>query len=64
MFDQGKTGFVETSKFVNILNTLGQTFDEDELKNRIDENDPNSKLLGYLNEKLYKIFSTFFVFAW
>ncbi|KAB7495851.1 Troponin C, isoform 1, partial [Armadillidium nasatum] len=22
MFDQGKTGFVETSKFVNILNTL------------------------------------------
>ncbi|RXG53317.1 hypothetical protein Avbf_13635 [Armadillidium vulgare] len=41
MFDQGKTGFVETSKFVNILNTLGQNFDEDDLKRRIDENDPN-----------------------
>ncbi|XP_063858098.1 troponin C, isotype gamma-like isoform X1 [Scylla paramamosain] len=43
MFDQGKTGFVECSKFVNILNTLGQAFDEDELKNRIAENDPNKE---------------------
>ncbi|ROT70342.1 hypothetical protein C7M84_011372, partial [Penaeus vannamei] len=41
MFDQGKTGFVECAKFVNILNTLGQTFDEDELKARIAENDPD-----------------------
>lgn len=47
MFDQGKTGFVECSKFVNILNTLGQAFDEDELKNRIAENDPNSKFCCY-----------------
>merc|ERR1712168_557904 len=43
MFDQGKTGFVECSKFVNILNTLGQTFDEDELKQRIIENDPEKE---------------------
>ncbi|XP_071540073.1 troponin C, isotype gamma-like isoform X2 [Panulirus ornatus] len=41
MFDQGKTGFVECNKFVNILNTLGQAFDEDELKTRIAENDPD-----------------------
>ena len=53
MFDQGKTGFVETSKFVNILNTLGQTFDEDELKQRIEENDPNSKRVKQtLDEKM------------
>ena len=44
MFDQGKTGFVECSKFVNILNTLGQTFDEEELKTAIEKNDPDSKL--------------------
>ena len=43
MFDQGKTGFVECSKFVNILNTLGQTFDEEELKAAIERNDPESK---------------------
>jgi len=39
MFDQSKTGFVETSKFVNILNTLGQNFDEDDLKVKITEVD-------------------------
>ncbi|KAF2358071.1 EF-hand domain [Trinorchestia longiramus] len=39
MFDQSKTGFVETNKFVNILNTLGQNFDEDDLKQKIDEVD-------------------------
>ena len=42
MFDQAKTGFVETSKFVNILNTLGQNFDEDELKVKIEEVDSES----------------------
>lgn len=49
MFDQGKTGFVECSKFVNILNTLGQAFDEDELKARIAENDPNSEYSSLLS---------------
>lgn len=39
MFDQTKSGFVETNKFVNILNTLGQNFDEDDLKVKIDEVD-------------------------
>jgi len=39
MFDQGKSGFVETNKFVNILNTLGQSFDEDELEAKIEEVD-------------------------
>jgi len=39
MFDQAKSGFVETCKFVNILNTLGQTFDEDDLKKKIEEVD-------------------------
>ena len=43
MFDQSKTGFVETNKFVNILNTLGQNFDEDDLKVKIDEVDTASK---------------------
>merc|ERR1719381_388062 len=40
MFDQQKSGFIETSKFVNIL---GQQFDEDELQNKIAENDPNDE---------------------
>ncbi|XP_018014714.1 troponin C [Hyalella azteca] len=39
MFDQAKTGFVETNKFVNILNTLGQNFDEDDLSAKIEEVD-------------------------
>ncbi|XP_076048707.1 troponin C-like isoform X2 [Oratosquilla oratoria] len=43
MFDQAKTGFVECTKFVNILNTLGQTFDEDELNERILEFDANKE---------------------
>ena len=49
MFDEEKTGFVETSKFVDILNTLGQTFDEEALKTNIAKFDPESKCL-YLKE--------------
>ena len=43
MFDQDKTGFVECDKFVNILNTLGQSFDEEALKTNIAKFDPDSK---------------------
>lgn len=48
MFDQAKTGFVETNKFVNILNTLGQNFDEDDLKQKIEEVDTASEYRGIL----------------
>lgn len=40
MFDQTKSGFIETSKISTILNTMGQLFDDIELKNLIDEHDP------------------------
>jgi len=43
MFDQSKTGFVETNKFVNIINTLGLNLDEDDLKVKITEVDPEGE---------------------
>jgi len=43
MFDQAKTGFVETNKFVNIINTLGLNLDEDDLKVKITEVDPEGE---------------------
>jgi len=47
MFDQGKTGFIEAVKIATILNTLGHTFDDDELKALIEQHD--SEGLGKLN---------------
>lgn len=47
MFDQGKTGFIESSKIATILNTLGHTFDDDELQALCEENDPEGT--GKLN---------------
>jgi Ca2+-binding EF-hand superfamily protein len=43
MFDQGKTGFVESLKISTILNTIGHSFDEDELQALIEENDPDGR---------------------
>jgi calmodulin len=42
MFDQTKSGFIETIKIQTILNTMGQLFDEAELQALIDEEDPES----------------------
>jgi len=39
MFDQGKTGFIESVKIATILTTLGHTFDEDELQTLIEQHD-------------------------
>jgi len=39
MFDQGKTGFVESSKMSTILNTLGHSFDDEELQALMEEHD-------------------------
>jgi Ca2+-binding EF-hand superfamily protein len=39
MFDNTKSGFIDTEKIKTILNTLGQNFDEDELAAVIEEND-------------------------
>ena len=47
MFDQGKTGHIESVKIPTILNTIGQAFDEDELQALIKENDPDCKLKVY-----------------
>jgi Ca2+-binding EF-hand superfamily protein len=47
MFDQGKTGFIESTKISTILNTIGHTFDDEELQALIDENDPEGT--GRLN---------------
>jgi len=47
MFDQGKTGFVESLKISTILNTIGHSFDEDELQALIEENDPDG--VGRIN---------------
>ncbi|CAG7816986.1 unnamed protein product, partial [Allacma fusca] len=41
MFDQGKTGFVESAKISTILNTLGHTFDDEELAALLEQNDPD-----------------------
>lgn len=40
MFDTTKCGFIDTVKISTILNTLGQQFDEGELQDLIDEEDP------------------------
>jgi Ca2+-binding EF-hand superfamily protein len=40
MFDTTKSGFIETIKIATILNTMGQLFDEVELQNWINEEDP------------------------
>lgn len=36
MFDQKKTGSIEVNKVAAILNTMGQQFDDDELKTLCD----------------------------
>lgn len=43
MFDQGKTGFIETNRVAAILNTMGQQFDSNELAITIEETDKDSK---------------------
>ena len=43
MFDQGKTGFIETNRVAAILNTMGQQFDTGELQIMIEEADKESK---------------------
>lgn len=42
MFDTTKSGLIETVKISTILNTLGQQFDEGELQDLIDEEDPDN----------------------
>jgi len=42
MFDQTKSGYIETIKISTILNTMGQLFDEAELNRLIEENDTES----------------------
>ena len=44
MYDKEKTGFVQTENFVIILNNLDKEFDEDELKNKINEVDDASEI--------------------
>ena len=44
MFDQGKTGFIEAAKISTILNTLGHTFDDEELEALLEEHDPEGKI--------------------
>ncbi|KAG7207430.1 hypothetical protein KM043_009076 [Ampulex compressa] len=41
MFDTTKSGFIDTLKISTILNTMGQLFDDAELNNLIEENDPD-----------------------
>lgn len=40
MFDSGKTGKIDTEKIRTILNTLGQSYDDDELQALIEQHDP------------------------
>lgn len=40
MFDTTKCGFIDTVKISTILNTLGQQFDEGELQDLIEQEDP------------------------
>ncbi|XP_065215702.1 troponin C-like [Planococcus citri] len=47
MFDTTKSGFIETAKISTILNTMGQLFDDIELRDLINENDPNG--IGKVN---------------
>ena len=44
MFDSQKTGKIETEKIRTILNTLGQSYDDDELQELIEKNDPEGKI--------------------
>lgn len=44
MFDQGKTGFIDSSKVATILNTLGHNFDDEELQALVEGHDPESML--------------------
>ncbi len=44
MFDQGKTGFIETNRVAAILNTMGQQFDSTELQITIEETDKDRKI--------------------
>jgi len=49
MFDQGKTGLIDRSKIATILNTLGHTFDDEELEALLEAQDVDSK--AFLNYK-------------
>ncbi len=49
MFDQGKTGFIETNRVAAILNTMGQQFDSNELAITIEETDKDSKTILLTN---------------
>ncbi|XP_036328198.1 troponin C-like isoform X7 [Rhagoletis pomonella] len=40
MFDTQKSGFIETLRLKTILNSMGQMFEESELQELVDENDP------------------------
>lgn len=42
MFDSQRTGFIETLRLKAILNSMGQMFEEAELQQKIDENDPQN----------------------
>ncbi|KAI8439355.1 hypothetical protein MSG28_013176, partial [Choristoneura fumiferana] len=42
MFDTTKSGYIDVLKVSTILNTMGQLFDDAELKTLIDENDPEN----------------------
>lgn len=44
MFDENKTGFIQTDKLMGILGDLGQSVDPDELRNAIKEIDIDGKM--------------------
>ncbi len=48
MFDQTKSGLIETGKLLTIFNTLGQAVDSDELDKAIAEQDTESQLFPSL----------------
>lgn len=54
MFDQGKTGFIESVKIATILTTLGHTFDEDELNTLIEQHDVDGKKKVHGSHALFK----------
>ena len=47
MFDQGKTGFIQTGQVAAILNTLGTQFDSTELAVALEEADKESNDFPY-----------------
>lgn len=47
MFDPRKQGCIEKEKIRTILNTLGHHFDDFELKEMLDTEDPESKYYYY-----------------